>query len=163
MPSSNKSHRLIRVVSYVKFSGFLFAGVALMSAIDRVAVSQAAEHVVHVSIDGFGGPSLQGLIANNADTLPNLTRLQNEGAFTYNARTDYRYSITMPNHASMLTGLPVTRPLGRDETVYHGYTFNSDLETEGTIHSEGNPARDYIPSVFDVVHDSGTFDRTLCD
>ncbi|MCP3975163.1 MAG: sulfatase-like hydrolase/transferase, partial [bacterium] len=76
--------------------------------------------------------------------LPNLYRLIDEGASTLNARTMFDATQTLPNHTSMMTGLPV---LGADG---HQVTFNEDDGT--TVH---NTAGRYIAGVFGVVHDAG--------
>ena len=65
------------------------------------------------------------------------------------------YTYTLPNHACMLTGLPVVAPPGAPREQGHGYTANSEPGSDVTLHNSGNPARSYTPSVFDVVHDHG--------
>ncbi len=61
----------------------------------------------------------------------------------------------MPNHISMLTGLPLTAPPCAPPDRGHGYTSNDAPSPRESIHDSGNPARSYTPSVFDVVHDHG--------
>jgi hypothetical protein len=91
----------------------------------------------------------------DAGHAPTLKRLQLEGAWTANARTDFTHTVTLPNHTTMLTGRPVLQPRGMPPTVFHGWTLN-DLPTRGaTLHNSGNPAVRYVASVFDVVHDAG--------
>ena len=51
--------------------------------------------------------------------------------------------------------MPVTAPPGFPAEQAHGYTFNGNAGTEVTLHSNGNPAVTYVPSVFDVAHDHG--------
>jgi hypothetical protein len=117
------------------------------------AVSSGAEHVIHISVDGLNAQMLQQLIDDGK--APNFKRLQDEGAWTTNARTDYTQTNTLPNHTCMLTGRPVAQPEGLPNTTHHGYTENRGPERDSTLHNLGNPELDYIASVFDVVHDAG--------
>lgn len=112
-------------------------------------------HVVHISIDGGGALYLRDYIKNGPQFFTNFIRLQQEGAWTLNARCDYFASITIPNHSSMFTGLPVQQPSGWDNQSYHGLTIDQD--NGSTIHSPntGNPNLPYKYSVFDAVHDNG--------
>jgi hypothetical protein len=103
------------------------AGSLALALLAAPAAAGAAEHVIHISIDGLSSPLLQALIA--ADTtgdFASFERFLDEGASTWNARTDYSHSITLPNHTSMLTGRPVLQPLGQPNTVHHGWTTNVD-------------------------------------
>ncbi len=133
----------------------LAATVAVIGAAISISCSpaRAADYVIHVSIDGLGGPLLQEII--DAGDAPTLARLEREGAWTANARTDYTYTVTLPNHTSMLTGRPVDQPEGMSDTVQHGYALNSLPEPNTTLHNTGNPNVDYIAGTFDVVHDAG--------
>lgn len=118
--------------------------------------SPVVPHVVHISVDALGAAYLQRYLANAPAAFPTFARLQREGAWTLNARTDYTYSITIPNHACMFTGRPVDRPEGWANTTQHG--VHTDSDTAGkTIHdpSIGNPNVPYKASVFDVAHDNG--------
>jgi hypothetical protein len=117
------------------------------------AASLAAEYVIHVSVDGLGGPLLQEVI--DAGKAPTFKRLEQEGTWTANARTDYTHTNTVPNHTSILTGRPVDQPAGMPNTVQHGYTLNEMPKPDATLHNAGNPNVDYVASVFDVVHDAG--------
>jgi len=113
-------------------------------------------YVVHVSVDGLNAGLLQALLANdNSGQYANFQRLVDEGASTFNARTDYSNTRTLPNHTSMLTGRPVLQPAGQANTVHHGYTSNDLPGSTATLHNQGNGNLVYIASVFDVVHDSG--------
>jgi len=113
----------------------------------------AAEHVIHISVDGLNASLLQSVI--DAGDAENFKRLQTEGAWTANARTDYSHTNTLPNHTSMLTGRPVTQVPGMPNNVHHGYTQNDDPPISETLHNFGNPNLEYVTSAFDVAHDAG--------
>jgi hypothetical protein len=99
-------------------------------------------HVVVVSLDGFGS---NVVAAAGLDRLPTLARLFEEGAGTTNARTEVEQTVTLPNHAGMLTGRPVDPAAGG-----HGVTVNG--EGADTVQGlAGGP----VESVFDVVHAAG--------
>jgi hypothetical protein len=112
------------------------------------------DYVVHISVDALRGDLLRDLVANTPGTYPNFHRLQTQGAATYNARTDFGYTETVPNHITMITGRPVDQPAGQGNGVHHGYSSNFPGATH-TIHANGNPNVPYKSSVFDVVHDNG--------
>lgn len=86
---------------------------------------------------------------------PSFNRLITEGATTFNARTDFGFTVTLPNHTSMLTGRPVLQPSGAPNTTHHGYTDNETPESSDTLHHCGNPNLAYVASTFDVAHDNG--------
>lgn len=102
-------------------------------------------HVLIASVDGLRTECLQPpLLAQ----LPAFTRLL-RGPHTLDARTDPDFTITLPNHASMLTGRPVLGAAG------HGWTGNDHppgLRQGGTLHAVKGS---YVASVFDVAHDAG--------
>jgi hypothetical protein len=126
---------------------------ALALTLASGAQAAAVGHVIHISVDGLRSSYLQAVI--DLGRAPNLKRFQDEGAWTINARTDFTHTITLPNHASMLTGRPVSQPDGMPATVHHGYTSNVDPAIGETLHNSGNPNLDYVSSVFDVAHDAG--------
>jgi hypothetical protein len=117
------------------------------------AVSFGVEHVIHISVDGLNAQMMQQLIDDGK--APNFKRMQDEGAWTINARADYTQTNTLPNHTCMITGRPVAQPEGMPNTTHHGWTENRGGERGSTLHKQGNPELDYIASVFDVVHDAG--------
>jgi hypothetical protein len=98
-------------------------------------------HVVAISVDGLNPAAFRRL---SRAQLPAFTRLARQGASTRNARTVVEKTQTLPNHTSMVTGRRIALPGGT------GVTFNEDPGT--TVHRS---AREYVPSVFDVVHDRG--------
>lgn len=121
--------------------------VLLLSAAARAA---DAEYVIHISVDGLGSSYLQALL--DQDQLPTFKRLQAEGAWTHNARTDFDFTITLPNHTCMVTGRPVRDKAASPVAITgHQWTINSD-PGERTLH--GN-RKSYIASTFDVAHDHG--------
>lgn len=77
----------------------------------------AADYVIEITVDALGSAYVQALTA--AGELPNFQRLQTQGAWTYNARTDYDHTVTLPNHVSIVTGRPVSGTTG------HAWTSNS--------------------------------------
>lgn len=75
--------------------------------------------------------------------MPNMERMMSEGSFTYNARTDKDYTITLPNHVGMFYGVPVK---------IHGVTFNSSDRARGTTVSRESGMK--LSSIFENVKDS---------
>jgi hypothetical protein len=114
------------------------------------------QYVIHVSVDGLRADQLQDLILNDiSGDYASFRRFLDEGAATFNARTDYTHTITLPNHTSMVTGRPVLQPAGQPDTVHHGYTSNGDPLPGETLHNTGNLNIPYKASAFDVAHDHG--------
>ncbi|MEX0979137.1 MAG: alkaline phosphatase family protein [Pirellulales bacterium] len=121
-------------------------------------LSQAAagvQHVIHISVDGLRGDYLQTRIGTSPLLYPNFKRFVDQGASTFNARTDFTHTDTLPNHTSMLTGRPVSQPAGFPNTSHHGYTNNGTPGATDTLHNSGNPNLSYVASTFDVAHDNG--------
>jgi hypothetical protein len=125
-----------------------FLTVALLSN-----VALAVDHVIHISVDGLNPTWLQEVI--DAGRAPTFERLQKEAAWTANARTDYTYTVTLPNHTCMLTGRSVEQASAFPPGSFHGWTINDVPQKGATLHNTGNPAAKYIASTFDVAHDAG--------
>lgn len=85
------------------------------------------EHVVLISIDGCRPDVLLRVQA------PNVRKLMETGSFTFWART-VPVAITLPSHASMLTGVMPEK---------HGITWNKQLE-------DADIARPKFPTIFEV-------------
>ncbi|MEX0938638.1 MAG: alkaline phosphatase family protein [Pirellulales bacterium] len=132
-----------------------FSPAPVAKPLTSVAEISEVDHVIHVSIEGLSAKFFQDVLESDAESIPNFVRLQNEGAFTLNARTDYSHVITLPNHFTMLTGRPVEPPEGQADSVAHWWNDNT---AEGTVHSR-NPFVDYVASTFDVAHDAGLVTR----
>ncbi len=138
-----------------------FAAIAICAPL-LVAMpsAEAADFVIHISVDGLHPGHLQTQI--DAGLAPHFKRFQVEGAWTNNARTDYTHTITLPNHTSMITGRPVCsptevacNPVGAAHAFHHGYTSNGNPPTTWTLHNQGNQNIPYKASTFDVAHDAG--------
>jgi hypothetical protein len=127
--------------------------VLLLCCIGEAFAAQA-DYVIHITVDALRGDVLKSLIAGSPATYPNFRRLELESAFTYNARSDFDFTETIPNHASVLTGRPVSQPAGQPNTVHHGYSANFPGPND-TLHANGNPNVPYKASTFDVAHDNG--------
>lgn len=120
------------------------------------AGAQDADYVIFVSVDGLRADLLRDLVDNDSvGAFDTFQRLIDEGSSTFNARTDFTHTVTIPNHVCMATGRPVLQPDGQPNTVHHGYTNNGTPAADETLHNNGNPNLDYVASVFDVAHDHG--------
>jgi predicted AlkP superfamily pyrophosphatase or phosphodiesterase len=120
--------------------------VALQAAPPAAASAPPIEHVLVVSVDGLRPDALEG--DDLASRLPAFARLL-RGAHTLDARTDAEYTVTLPNHISMVTGRPVHGPHG------HLWTDNTDppaLRDLGSLHARKGT---YVTSMFDIAHDAG--------
>jgi hypothetical protein len=125
-------------------------------AFGRSAAAASVEYVIHISVDGLNASLLRSLIdGDESGDFENFRRLIDEGAHTFNARADVTYNLTIPNHATMMTGRPTEQPVGQANTVYHGYTGNQTPGRRVTLHNSGNPHFSYVASAFDVAHDNG--------
>lgn len=107
------------------------------------AARPVATRVLAISIDGLNTDAIAAL---GKARIPSLTRLLTEGAATLNARTEVEQTVTLPNHAGMLTGRRVDRAKGG-----HGVTFDLDRPGMTVSKAAGHPVR----SVFNVVHRHG--------
>lgn len=113
----------------------------------------SADTVLIISVDGLAPRYLDQLLTQGE--LPGFRWLQDHGAFTHNARSDFTHTVTLPNHTTMLTARPVLGVEGFDPSVPHGYVANGQPLPDDTIHNVGNPDLDYAASFFDVAHDHG--------
>ena len=87
--------------------------IGLLLCLSMIMLSRSASaviHVIHISIDGLRVHLLEANINTSPLDHPKFKRFVDEGATTFNARTDYTYTNTMPNHTSILTGRPVEQP-----------------------------------------------------
>lgn len=134
----------------------LFALLATSALLATTSARAAdASYVIQISVDGLRGDLLASELAHDSlNTLPNFARFVAEGAVTFNARTDYDVTVTLPNHTTMVTGRPVLQPVGQPNTVHHGWTSNSDPLPGQVLHGI-NPNVPYVASVFDLAHDAG--------
>jgi len=101
-----------------------------------------ASFVIEISVDGLRPDAVTTL---GQSQVPNFYRLINQGSWTNNARADYNYTETSPNHTDIQTACPVTDP-----TYGHNVSINVDDGT--TVHAK---AGRYVCSTWDIVHDNG--------
>ncbi|MCB1236001.1 MAG: alkaline phosphatase family protein [Verrucomicrobiae bacterium] len=99
--------------------------------------------VIFISCDGMRPDAVTALGEEGA---PHFHRLRKEGAFTDNARTDKTYTVTLPNHTSMVTSRGVVGKEG------HEWIINTDPKLGQNLHRNHKA---YLSSVFAVAHDNG--------
>lgn len=103
-----------------------------------------ARRVLAISIDALNPAALRQV---GRDGAPYLWQLADEGASTFNARTAYELTDTLPNHTTMVTGRPIDADAGG-----HGVTWNDErLEPRTVQEAAGHPTG----SVFGRVHRAG--------
>jgi predicted AlkP superfamily pyrophosphatase or phosphodiesterase len=131
-------------------SVFVLAMACCLSGPQTQAAEVDAQYVIHISVDGLAPRYLETLL--NEGKVPTFARLQKEGAWTHNARTDFDYTITLPNHTCMVTGRCVKdRSADPAAIAGHMWTVNTD-PGDRNLH---NSRHDYVASSFDVAHDNG--------
>lgn len=116
-------------------------------------VDPVTHAVILISVDGLAARFVEAEI--DAQRAPTFARLRDEGACTWNARTEARSSVTLPNHLSMMSGRPAGLVPGLPEAA-HNFLTDSDPGPEHTVHG-ANPNLTYVRSVFDEVHDLGGY------
>lgn len=107
------------------------------------AVRGTATRVLAISIDGLNVNAVRQL--GHAEA-PSFFRLLDEGASTFNARTEYEQTVTLPNHTGMLTGRRIDRHRGG-----HGVTWDDDRPGSTVQKAAGHA----VASVFTRVHRAG--------
>lgn len=100
--------------------------------------------VVLISVDGLNPAAIRERGTRTSSGAPTFAALTRDAVGTLEARSTLEQTNTLPNHSSMLTGRPVAGPTGT------GVVFNSD--NGETLRAS---AGQYVPGVFDVVHDHG--------
>jgi len=107
------------------------------------------QYVIVISVDGMGSSYVKPLLTPGlTNELTTFKKFQAEGAGTLNARDDFNYAVTLPNHVTMVTSRGVIGVGGNG----HGWTSNGDPALTDTL--AGNKGS-YVASVFDVAHDNG--------
>lgn len=127
--------------SFAGSCGFLLKGdMKILLTLLTLLTAGTEGRVIVISMDGLRPDAITTL---GPELAPNFYRLRTEGAFTDNARTDFDYSKTLPNHTSMITSRPVLGPGG------HGLEVNVG-GAHTNLHVSG-----YLAGMFDVAHDHG--------
>lgn len=129
--------RAVGIVACVVLAVAMCLGSPLPRAAECGRDARTFDHVIVISVDGLRSDALLILTPRQA---PALHRLM-AATGTLNARTDPDYTITLPNHAAMLTGRPALGDRG------HGWTDNDDPPEGETLHTRRG---EYVAGAFDV-------------
>ncbi|MES2708674.1 MAG: alkaline phosphatase family protein [Verrucomicrobiota bacterium] len=136
------------------FNRLILNGIRVLAVLGFSAPFRAGaeiKYVLHITVDGLRGDLLRGLMDTRPADYPNFRKLRDEGVSTFNARCDYDFSETLPNHCSAVTGRPVNNPAGA-AGAGHQYNINSH-SPGGHIHKLGAGQYLYKVSTFDTAHD----------
>jgi len=146
MPNARASRIITSAASLVLTATLLTAeghpGRPTTASAQPSGSAAAVSRVLAISVDGLNPRAITRLGPSRA---PAFHRLMREGAWTFNARTAWGQTRTLPNHTGMLTGRRIDRQRGG-----HGVHFNRDRGR--TVQ---RAAGHYVSSVYDVVHDRG--------
>ena len=123
-------------MSRIKFILLLICFIAISAGI-ACAAEPLAKHVVLISFDGLRPDAITALGREKASA---FYKMIEEGASTLNARTDYDYTVTLPNHTCMVTGYPV---LGA-----HGHQVTENSLVDKSVHDF---AGRHVFSVFETL------------
>ena len=140
---------------------------ALMQALAAPAVAQTdygIDYVIHISVDALHADGPGALVG--AGQSIGFARLMSEGAWTDNARTDFNSTVTSPNHATIVTGMPVQNKVDADGNALAGHlwgenkgdpwnTYNQTSFHDPHTFSPAKSTYSYVSSTFDVAHDRG--------
>ncbi|MCW2793425.1 MAG: type phosphodiesterase/nucleotide pyrophosphatase [Nocardioides sp.] len=107
------------------------------------AARGTSTRVLAISIDGLNVSAIRQL---GHDGAPAFHRLLDEGASTFNARTEVEQTVTLPNHPGMLTGRRIDKRKGG-----HGVTWDDDRPRTTVQKAAGHA----VASVFTRVHQAG--------
>jgi hypothetical protein len=127
-------------------SVLLTASPSSPSPVSVTAERSASEitRVVVISVDGLNPDAITQLGATGT---PAYHRLMTEGTWTFNARTEFEQTVTLPNHTSMLTSRRIDRTRGG-----HGVTWDDDRLRPRTVQAA---ARHPVASVFSRLEGAG--------
>ncbi|MEY4535685.1 MAG: hypothetical protein RLZZ246_2003, partial [Planctomycetota bacterium] len=109
------------------------------------AIGTPFDHVVVLSIDGLRADAVEDAVRRGRPGFAALLA----GPHTLEARTDPDITVTLPNHAGMVTGRLFKGPQG------HNWLPNDlppTIAEGGTLHAAHGS---YVPSMWDVAHDHG--------
>ncbi len=156
-PSQKSWIGLIKAATLLAVLVLLSLLPSLLPARSVEVQAQPTVRVIHISVDALGSKYLEKFLRESPQDFNHFARLINQGASTFNARTDFTSTSTLPNHTSMVTGRPVKTSKNWQAGTGHFWEWNGnfpDPKAPVSIHAN-NPAGTYIVSTFDVVHDNG--------
>jgi hypothetical protein len=121
----------------------LSGSAATASPADAADRPEATTRVLAISVDGLNPDAIRRL---GTAATPTFHRMLAEGAGTLNARTEFEQTVTLPNHASMMTGRRIDASKGG-----HGVTWDDDRPGSTVQKAAGHG----VASIFSEVHGDG--------
>jgi len=133
---------LVAAVLSAPAAATIRSGASELSVPVLASPDQPDPQVLVISVDALNPNALRKLGHRKT---PNLWRLIDEGAGTLNARSQLEQTVTLPNHASMMTGRRIDASKGG-----HGVDWNDDLpKRPATVQAA---AGHEVQSLFTVAH-----------